>query len=342
MPVKADTVVMLLNLGGPDCEQAIEPFLRNFFSDPDIIGLPFFLRLPLARLIARKRARGEAHESYMALGGKSPLIENTEKQRASLEEALGLPVYTAMRYWHPRADRAATAIAASGAKRVVLLPLYPQYSTATTKSSFKDARRALKIAGVTAGIDEICCWPEDEGFISASADRIREVLPPDPQSFRLLFSAHGLPKRTIARGDPYQKQAEGTAKAIARHLGLSDAQWSICYQSRVGPLAWIGPSIDEELARAARDGIGVVVYPHAFVSEHVETLIELDMMYKKKAQDLGVPFFNRAETVGTHPDFIAGLARLVKSRLDGNPDTKGQKICRNGSTNIICGSARCT
>lgn len=342
MPVKADTAVMLLNLGGPDCEQAIEPFLRNFFSDPDIIGLPFFLRLPLARLIARKRARGEAHESYMALGGKSPLIENTEKQRAALEQALGLPVFTAMRYWHPRANKAAEAIFSCGARQVVLLPLYPQYSTATTKSSFKDARRALKAAGVAARIDEICCWPENEGFISASADRIRKALPLAHQSFRLLFSAHGLPKRTIARGDPYQGQAEATARAIARRLGLSEDKWSICYQSRVGPLAWIGPSIDEELTRAAKDGIGVVVYPHAFVSEHVETLVELDMMYKKKALEQGVPFFSRAETVGTHPDFIAGLAGLVKGRLDLNPDTKGQKTCRNGSTNIICGSARCT
>lgn len=334
------TAVILLNLGGPDCEQAIEPFLRNFFSDPAIIGLPSFLRLPLARLIARRRARGEAHESYMALGGKSPLLENTERQRAALQEKLGFPVYTVMRYWHPRSDEAARSILARNVKRVVLLPLYPQFSTATTQSSFKDARQVLANTG--AEIVEICCWPDNPGFVAASADEIRKVLPDNGKPCRLLFSAHGLPERTIAAGDPYQQQAELSAAAIARKLGKAASDWSICYQSRVGPLKWIGPSIEEELARAARDGIGVVVYPHAFVSEHVETLVELDMMYKKKAADLGVPFFIRARTVGTHPEFIDGLAALVTGALGKNTNGESEKTCRNGLTNSICGSGRCT
>ena len=337
--------IVLLNLGGPDHPAAIEPFLRNFFSDKNIIDLPGFLRIPLARKLAAKRARGEAHESYMALGGKSPLIENTEKQRVALEErlkALGFQamVFMAMRYWHPRAAEPAGKISDFAPDKIVLLPLYPQFSTATTKSSFEDMDLELQKAGNKAPVMKICCWPQDAGFIDASCDLIRQAIS-GIADFRLLFSAHGLPKRTIRKGDPYQRQAEMTAEAIVKRLAIPRLDWQICYQSRVGPLEWIGPSIEEALVRAAQDKKGVVVYPHAFVSEHIETLVELDRQYKDKADLLGVPFYNRAQTVGTHPDFIAGLAKMVEKAVETN-STERNKPCRNFSTNTISGSGPCT
>ncbi len=311
--------VVLLNLGGPDCPAAIEPFLRNFFSDKNIINLPAFLRLPLARIIASRRAKGEAHESYMALGGKSPLLENTLKQRIALENVLNkqnlnAQVFLAMRYWHPRTDAVVKEIMAYVPDKIILLPLYPQYSTATTKSSFEEIEDILFREKNPAPVLKIHEWPENTGFIKASCHRILEKIG-DKKDYRLLFSAHGLPKRTIEKGDPYQRQAENTAKAIARELDIPDLDWVICYQSRVGPLEWIGPSIEEELIRAGQDKKGVIVYPHAFVSEHVETLVELDQMYKEKAEQWGVPFYLRALTVGTDPDFIMGLAELVRNRI---------------------------
>jgi len=317
--------VVLFNLGGPDGPEAIEPFLRNLFSDPAIIALPAIIRLPLARLIARRRAP-VARSIYNHLGGGSPIVAETQKQARALEEALtGIEAkaFIAMRCWHPFSDGAARAVKAFAPDRIVLLPLYPQFSTTTTASSLKDWDRAAKKAGLKSPTTRICCWPDEPGFIAAMAAQIRRVaqdLHPG-LSYRLLLSAHGLPKRTIARGDPYQWQVERSAAGIVAALDMPQLEAGVCYQSRVGPLEWIGPATDVEIRRAGKDGKGVIVAPIAFVSEHSETLVELDIEYAKLARETGVKDYRRAPTAGAEPAFIGGLATLVRQAIASRAPT---------------------
>lgn len=312
--------VVLFNLGGPSHEDTIKPFLFNFFMDKNIIPAPKPVRWFIAKFIAWKRGNNEAKTAYGLLGGRSPLLENTLDQAAALERVLEhkfpdvndeVRVFVSMRYWHPMADDVAREVAAFGPDKIVLLPLYPQYSTATTKSSFETWRAAAKKAGIGAVTTQVCCYPSDNGFIRASADNIRAALAQAPKNTRLLFSAHGLPKKTILAGDPYQWQCEETARRIVETLAMPELDWEICYQSRVGPLEWIGPSTDESIEKAAHEGKSIVIYPHAFVSEHVETLVEIEMEYRHKAEELGVEYFGRVDTVSTHPEFIEGLAKMA-------------------------------
>jgi ferrochelatase len=326
--------VILFNLGGPDSPEAVEPFLRNLFSDPAIIALPAIVRLPLARMIARKRAP-IAKKIYEHLGGRSPIFEETRRQADALEKALSsddveAKAFVAMRCWHPFSDGAARAAKAFNPDKIVLLPLYPQYSTTTTASSLKDWARAAKKAGLAVPTSRVCCYPWEAGFVTAAAAKIREAMAgaSDDVSYRLLLSAHGLPKRTIQKGDPYQWQVEQSADSIVKALDMSGLEPVICYQSRVGPLEWIGPATDAEIVRAGRDGKGVIVAPIAFVSEHSETLVELDIEYRKLAGEAGVPDYRRAATVGAHPDFIMGLAGLVRQATEGKTVTCGEgRIC---------------
>ena len=326
--------IVLFNLGGPDSPEAVEPFLRNLFSDPAIIALPGIFRWPLARLIARRRAV-IAGKIYDHMGGRSPIFEETRKQANALERVLSgngveAKAFVAMRYWHPFSDGAARAVKAFQPDKIVLLPLYPQYSTTTTASSLKDWARAARRAGLKLPAMRVCCYPWDAGFVAAAAAHIRDAAKErNPGlSYRLLLSAHGLPKRIVQKGDPYQWQVEQSAAAIVKALALPDLEPVVCYQSRVGPLEWIGPSTDAEIARAGRDGKGLIVAPIAFVSEHSETLVELDIEYRKLAGEAGVPDYRRAATVGTHPDFIEGLAGLVRRALDGKTVTCGEgRIC---------------
>lgn len=327
--------VVLFNLGGPDGPDAVEPFLFNLFSDPAIIGLPGLLRRPLARLISRRRAP-VAREIYAKMGGGSPILGNTEAQAKALEARLragGIDAraFIAMRYWHPFADETARAVAAVKPDKAVLLPLYPQYSTTTTASSLKSWCEAAHAAGLACEMSAVCCYPAERGFVAAVAGVVREKLSgwsgPAP---RILFSAHGLPKKVIRRGDPYQWQVERTAAAVVAALGGAAPDWTICYQSRVGPLEWIGPSTEAEVRRAGRDRVPVLVVPIAFVSEHSETLVELDIEYRHVAEQAGVPAYIRAPTVDAREAFIAGLADLVKGALQ-RPATiapeGGQRIC---------------
>jgi ferrochelatase len=324
--------VVLFNLGGPDSPEAVEPFLRNLFSDPAIIALPGIVRRPLARFIARRRAP-LARKIYDHLGGRSPILEETQKQARALEAALGgeARCFVAMRCWHPFSDGAAKAVKDWGAERIVLLPLYPQYSTTTTASSFLDWDRAAKKQGLTVPTSRICCYPWEPGFIAAGAARIREKLAEAKPgiSYRLLLSAHGLPQRIVEKGDPYRWQVEATAEALVGALGISGLDWEICYQSRVGPMKWIGPSTDAEIRRAGEEGKGVIVAPIAFVSEHSETLVELDIEYARLAKAAGVPDYLRAATVGIHPDFISGLAELVRGAdaAGGVVSGEGARLC---------------
>jgi ferrochelatase len=327
--------VVLFNLGGPDSLEAVEPFLRNLFGDPAILSVPGIVRWPLARLLARRRAP-VAREIYAKLGGSSPIVPETQAQARALDKVLAergvdAKSFIAMRCWHPFSDGAVAAVKAWGAECVVLLPLYPQFSTTTSASSFTDWDRAAKKGGLNVPATRVCCYPDHRDFIAASVDVIRKTMEArkDGVGYRLLLSAHGLPKRTIAKGDPYQWQVEQTAAAIVGALGMDGLDWTVCYQSRVGPLEWIGPATDAEIRRAGADGKGVVVAPIAFVSEHSETLVELDIEYAHLAKAAGVPDYLRVPAVGTHPGFIAALADLVM-RASGSPTTissSGRRLC---------------
>lgn len=330
--------VVVFNLGGPDSLGSVRPFLFNLFNDPAIIGAPGLVRWLLAQFISGRRAP-VAREIYGYIGGKSPLLDLTKQQTSALESALGngTKVFVAMRYWHPMADETAQAVKAYGPDEIVLLPLYPQFSTTTTGSSVKDWFLAARKAGLDVPVRTVCCYPTDAGLIGAQADLIAEAMRTLTQPYRILFSAHGLPKKIIAAGDPYQWQVEQTAAAVAARLGTKAADWVVCYQSRVGPLEWIGPSTLSELERAGRDGKAVIVVPIAFVSEHSETLVELDIEYRHQAEEMGVPAYIRVPAVGTHPAFIGGLAGLVDNAGPGTGSGTGKKICPSSFRRCGCG-----
>jgi protoporphyrin/coproporphyrin ferrochelatase len=306
--------VVLMNLGGPDSPSAVRPFLYNLFSDPAIIGLPVVLRLPLAWLIAMRRSI-IAQKIYAQLGGGSPLLANTEAQARALEAELGADYrcFIAMRYWHPLTAATVAAVAAWQPDEIVLLPLYPQYSTTTTASSLKAWSDEGKRQGLAVPTRTVGSYPTATGFVAALAASIANMLDDvADKPVRLLLSAHGLPRRIVRAGDPYPREVEATAAAVVDALARPSFDWRVCYQSKVGPLAWLGPSVEEELRRAGSDGVAVVIAPIAFVSEHSETLVELDIDYRRVAESCGVPTYRRVPTVGTDPRFIAALADLVR------------------------------
>jgi len=226
-------------------------------------------------------------------------------------------IVIAMRYWHPFSSDAAQQLAAWQPDRIVLLPLYPQYSDTTSGSSLKDWRRAAKRAGLRAPTQALCCYPRLPGWVEAQTALLKDALARvgENNPVRVLFSAHGLPKKIVDAGDPYQKQVEIGAAAIVAALGRPDLDWQISYQSRVGPLEWIGPATETEIIRAGVEGKGLIVLPIAFVSEHSETLVELDIEYAHLAAEAKVPFYQRVATVSAHPSFIAGLALAVRQVL---------------------------
>lgn len=340
------TAVVLFNLGGPDSQAAVKPFLFNLFKDPAIIRLPLLPRYLLARLISARRA-AKARDIYARMGGRSPILPQTAAQAAALKRSLGADDYRvliAMRYWHPFSDEAARAAKEWGAERVVLLPLYPQFSTTTTGSSLPDWRRAAEKAGLHVPMAAIGCYPDEPGFIAAQTALLRESLAQVEAAgghgpIRILFSAHGLPKKIVRDGDPYQMQVERSVAAVLRQLNRPELDTQICYQSRVGPLEWLGPSTDAEVERAARDGCSILVVPITFVSEHSETLVELDIEYAELARLHGAKDYVRVPTVGTQPEFIAGLARLVRHSeiFDGQPRCgSGERPCGNAWRRCIC------
>jgi len=327
--------IILFNLGGPDSLESVQPFLFNLFYDPAIIKLPNPIRWCVAKLISKRRAP-TAKEIYANLGGKSPLLELTREQGAALEKVLEnklgdrFKVFISMRYWHPMSFSTVKAVKNFEPDKIILLPLYPQFSTTTTLSSITDWEKVATAVQLNKPTVSICCYPTETNFIKAHASLLREKISRVNKEYRILFSAHGLPKKIIDQGDPYQEQVEYTAMAIAQVANLGYQKWTICYQSRVGPLEWIGPSLDAELKKAANDKIGVIVVPIAFVSEHSETLVELDIEYQKMARDLNLPFYHRVPALGCHPDFINALAKLVykASETDQNQITfDGERIC---------------
>ncbi len=313
------TAVVLFNLGGPDSPETIQPFLDNLFNDPAIVGLPWPLRPILASAISHRREK-EARKIYARIGGRSPLLEGTRAQAGRLEAALGgdARVFVAMRYWRPMSEDAAHEVADFRPDRIVLLPLYPQFSTTTTGSSLKAWRKAAAEAGLDAPTETVCCYPANEGLVAAHAKLLAAALDEAGGGpVRVLFSAHGLPEKTVRAGDPYCWQVERTARAIVAKLGRDGLDWRVCYQSRVGPLAWTGPSTGAEIGRAGADGKGAAVVPVAFVSEHSETLVELDIEYAALAAEAGCAPYVRVPALGVEQAFIDGLAGTVRRALDG-------------------------
>ena len=308
--------VVLFNLGGPDGPAAVKPFLYNLFSDPAIISAPALVRKPLARFISATREKS-AIANYAMMGGGSPIVPQTVAQASALEDTLTrrrpddeVRAFIVMRYWAPRAADVAKAVRQFDPDEVVLAPLYPQYSTTTTASSLAEWRRCYP-----GPCREICCWFLNPGLVEAHAQLIEQTWrDAGCPKVRLLFSAHGLPEKISENGDPYRGQIEQTCVAIAERLGPT-WDWALCFQSRVGPLKWIGPSTPEAIEAAAKDGVGVLIDPVAFVSEHVETLVELDHEYEELARSLGVTPYLRAPTVSVTPAFIEGLADAVERSL---------------------------
>jgi ferrochelatase len=329
--------IVLFNLGGPDRPESIRPFLLNLFQDPAILRVPFFIRPFLARYIANARVAG-ATANYALLGGRSPLLGLTREQAAALEAALpelDAKCFIAMRYWHPFSLEAARAVKAWAPDEIVLLPLYPHYSTTTTGSSVAAWREASVKTGLLVKTTMLCCYPTDPAYVKATTALVRaayakaraELDPAVP--LRVLFSAHGLPETIIKNGDPYQWQVEQTVAAVVAAWG-AEVDFSICYQSRATPQKWIDPSTESEIERAAKDKTAVLVVPIAFVSEHTETLVELDVEYRDLAVELGVPGYFRVPTQNSDAGFIASLGDLVRRTLESGPglcSQTGGRVC---------------
>jgi len=315
------TAVLLINMGGPDSLEAVEPFLYNLFSDPDIMGYNKALApltKVLARYIARKRAP-KAKKYYSLIGGKSPIVKLTMQQGKALEEALqehgNIWVFVSMRYCHPTIEEAVTDMLEFPLTKLIVLPLYPQYSVTTTGSGFNEFKRVLKGIGTpTIEIRYINDWYDNPSYIDAVCETIENTAALhklDIHKIPIVFSAHGLQMKFIRRGDPYAKQVEKSVELVTGKLGnLKNCHLS--YQSRVGPLKWLGPSTDEVLQRLGKDGIkDVVLAPISFVSDHVETLYEMDILYKEKARDYGITNFYRVPALNDSPMLIDALKEMV-------------------------------
>jgi len=315
--------VILFNLGGPDKLENVEPFLFNLFNDPAIISIPGIFRYPLAKFISKRRAP-IAKGIYKEIGNKSPILELTQKQAQILEDALATKgdykCFVVMRCWHPRAVDIIKKVKEYNPNEVILLPLYPQYSASTSGSSINEWENLCKKENYKVKMKTICCYPTEDNFIVSHAKLIKESLKNlENKNFKLLFSAHGLPENKIKKGDPYQWQIEKTVEAIMSKLPDKNLDYIISYQSRVGPLKWIGPSTDEIIIKYSREKKGIVIVPVAFVSEHSETLVELDIEYKKLAEKNGCSFYKRVPALGVEENFIKGLAELVlKEKTRGN------------------------
>ena len=308
--------IILFNLGGPDKIENVEPFLFNLFNDPAILNLPTFLRYPLAKLISKRRAP-VAKKIYEELGGSSPILKLTKEQSKALEIKLNqtrteneYKCFIVMRCWNPRAKDVIKEVQLYGPEEVVLMPLYPQYSAATTGSSIKEWKDICKKNNYKVKTSTICCYPTDQNFINAHT---REIVKKTKNlaNYKLIFSAHGLPEKNIKKGDPYQWQVEQSVKKIIDNLDDDNLDWILSYQSRVGPLKWIGPSTEDVIIENSKIGKHIVLVPIAFVSEHSETLVELDIEYKQLANANGCKNYTRIPALGINEDFIKSMSQLI-------------------------------
>lgn len=296
------TAVVLFNMGGPSSLKEVRPFLFNLFSDPAILRVPQPFRWALASCITLARIQ-KSKKIYALIGGKSPLLEQTERQAQSLEEALGenYKVFVAMRYSFPRLKHALKGLRTYQPSSIILVPLYPQFSTTTTQSSFSEWDKFM-----TCDVKKIYQYWDHPSFIAYWVEEIKKRLVP---GMRILLVAHSIPVKCVKAGDPYVDQLEGMRDLI--RASFKGQEVVLCYQSKIGPLAWVGPSIEEELKRAASDCVPVLIVPISFVSENSETLVELDIQHKNLARELGISFYARCITPGDHPLFIHALKELV-------------------------------
>ena len=308
--------IILFNLGGPDSLESVEPFLFNLFYDPAILNLPKILRYPLAKLIAKKRTP-IAKKIYEAIDGASPILKLTTEQANALEKKLNnennrniYKCFVVMRCWNPRAIQVVNQVKNYKPEEIILLPLYPQYSASTSGSSIKEWLEISKKNKINKPTKIICCYPADDNFIIAHTKLIKETIQ-NLDSYKIIFSAHGLPERNIKKGDPYQWQVEQSVNKIIEKLNINNLNWILSYQSRVGPLKWIGPSTDNEIINASKKNKTILLVPIAFVSEHSETLVELDIEYKKLAIEKGCKNYYRVPALGTNKDFINSLYKLI-------------------------------
>ena len=308
--------IILFNLGGPDKIENVEPFLFNLFNDPAILNLPTFLRYPLAKLISNRRAP-VAKKIYEELGGASPILELTKEQSDALEKKINqdqeideYKCFIVMRCWHPRAEQVIKEVQFFNPEEVILMPLYPQYSAATSGSSIKEWKDVCKKNQYKVKTSTICCYPTDQNFVKAHTKEILKKIK-DLKNFKLIFSAHGLPEKNIKKGDPYQWQVEQSVKKIVEELNIENLDWILSYQSRVGPLKWIGPSTEDIIIENSKIGKHIVLVPIAFVSEHSETLVELDIEYKELADANGCKNYTRVPALGTNEDFIKTMSDLI-------------------------------
>jgi len=308
--------IILFNLGGPDKLENVEPFLFNLFNDPAILNLPTFLRYPLAKLISNRRAP-IAKKIYTELGGSSPILKLTREQSGALETKLNqtqkedeYKCFIVMRCWNPRAKDVIKNVQLYSPDEIVLMPLYPQYSAATSGSSIKEWKDVCKKNNYHVKTSTICCYPTDQNFIKAHTKEIIKKIK-DLKNFKLIFSAHGLPEKNIEKGDPYQWQVEQSVKKIVESLNDENLDWVLSYQSRVGPLKWIGPSTENIIIENSKIGKHIVLVPIAFVSEHSETLVELDIEYKEIADANGCKNYTRVPALGINEDFIKAMSELI-------------------------------
>lgn len=322
--------VLLLNLGGPDSLSSVQPFLYNLFSDREIIRLgPAFLQKPLAWLISSLRS-AKTRAAYARIGGRSPIREITFDQAKALEQSLNesngdyantFKVFVGMRYWHPYTKDAVKAIAAEKIDEVIVLSLYPHFSVATTASSLSELKRVL-ISYPSIKTREILSWYDHHLYIDALAEKIEKGLADfcassltadiTPKDVHLLFSAHSLPKKFVDEGDPYVDHIMATVKAVT---GRFSNPWKLSYQSKSGPVAWLEPSTEQMLEKLASEGVrDLLVMPVSFVSDHIETLYEIDMLYKDMAAGLGIRL-QRAESLNLSPTFIGALKDIVVQEM---------------------------
>ncbi|MEB3337196.1 MAG: ferrochelatase, partial [Leptolyngbyaceae bacterium] len=320
------TGVLLLNLGGPDQLEDVRPFLFNLFSDPEIIRLPFpWLQKPLAWMISSSRAR-KSQENYRQIGGGSPLRRITEEQAQALGEQLqhkgqDVKVYVGMRYWHPFTEEAIARIKRDRIERLVILPLYPQFSISTSGSSFRLMERLWLEDPSLNEIDHtvIASWYNRPGYLEAMAQLIAKELDqiPNPDQVHIFFSAHGVPVNYVEEaGDPYQKEIEECTELIMRTLNRPNP-YTLAYQSRVGPVEWLKPYTEDAIQELGAQGVQhLLVVPISFVSEHIETLQEIDMEYRELSEEAGIHHFHRVPALNTHPVFIEALADMVIDALE--------------------------
>jgi ferrochelatase len=320
----------------------VEGFLFNLFYDKYIINLPNPIRWILAKLISIRRVK-IAKEIYSQIGGKSPILNETQKQAEALESVLqnkNIKIFISMRYSSPNSKEVAKQIKKYNPENIIFLPLYPQFSTTTTESSVENMKTNLKEINFKGNISTICCYYSDENFIDAHLENIKQTMQKlRSKNYRILFSAHSLPEKIIKQGDPYQWQIEETTRKIVEKLSIKNLDYKTTYQSKVTPVKWIGPSTEDEIKIACKEKKTIIIVPIAFVSEHSETLVELDIEYAKIAADNSTEYL-RVPALGSSKKFIHSLEKIIKSHLLDKKNivtsNKKARICPRNFNKCIC------